>query len=327
VKPLSEMVRTFVEEGREALPLLSAVQRSIDRVTSRYPDAYFELGQRTPESVSGLADRVFTICARVEKGRFPFSGRAPFRAYVDEDFEDSPIRYHTFYAKLSITRELLRDDYAFNIRRNPVLRWRDELHRAVGRTLKETCQPEGDAPGAHRRWVPTARRPGVVRSIEDVQRRLRSHTDKSLPSIVPLALKLAGQSLSHSQLTNLLAGVLEGPPPETEPEDTDGGALPDQLAIRRAVTAAWNALRDEERMLIAALARGDDYDTLIATVPAFRDRSSVSRAVSRCNQQFVAQVLNALGHPPVRPDATPRALIERIIHVLLPMLPELEKVR
>ncbi len=324
MKPLSEMVRSFVEEDREALPLLSAVHRSIDRVTSRYPDAYFELGQRTPEAVEGLADRVFTICARVEKGRFPFSGRAPFVAYVEEDFADSPIRYHTFYAKLSITRELLRDDYAFNIRRNPQLRWRDELHRSVGRTLKETCTPVGDAPGAHRRWVPAVQRPGIVRSIEDVQRRLRSHPDRSLESIVPRALQLAGQSLSHSQLTNLLAGVLEGPPPDLAPEDTDGGVLPDQLAIRRAVTATWNALKDEERALIAALARGDDYDTLIARVPAFRDRSSVSRAVARCNQQFVAQVLEALGHPPTRPDATPRTLIERIIHVLLPMLPELE---
>jgi hypothetical protein len=318
------MVRAFVEEEREALPLLDVMHRNIDRVTSRYPDAYFELGQRTPEAVEGLADRVFTICARIEKGRFPFSGRPPFRAYVDEDFDDGTIRYHTFYAKLSITRELLRDDYAFNIRRNPQLRWRDELHRSVGRVLKETCRPDGDAPGAHRRWVPAQPRPGVVRSIEDVRRRLREHASQPLETLVPLALQLAGQSMSHSQLTNLLADVLVGPPPETEPEDTDGGALPDQLLIRQAVTDAWNNLSPDERALIAALARGDDYDTLIARVPAFRDRSSVSRAVSRCNQQFVARVLEALGHPPTRPESTPRTLIERIIHVLLPMLPELE---
>ena len=94
---LSELVSRYVVEDAGAAELHREVQRHVEQVSRRYPDAYFELGRRTSESVEGLADRVFTICARVPKGRFPFRGRAPFPAFVEERFDDPPIRYHSFY--------------------------------------------------------------------------------------------------------------------------------------------------------------------------------------------------------------------------------------
>lgn len=321
---LSELVQGFVEREDNALALRDAVQRHVERASRRYPDAYFELGQRTPEAVEGLADRVFVSCARVPKGRFPFLGRQPFAAYVEEDFDDQPIRYHSFYAKLSITRELLRDDYAFNLRRDPRLRWRDELHRAVGAALKETCTPTNDQPGAHRRWKPSQPGLSVARPLEEVHRRLVQAADRPIAALVPMALSLAGQPLSHSQLTNLLADALQGPAPEAGPPDTEGRTLPDILTVRRAVYAAWAELSGDEQQLIAALARGEDYDTLIARVPSFANRSAVSRAVSRCGKHFVARVAAAVGAGDATPSATPRSLMEPIIHVLLPLLPEPE---
>ena len=104
------LVRAFVSDGNEAAHLLSEFMRHVARVARPYPDAYFVLSQKNDDAVDDLGNRAFSICASIEKGRFPFSGRAPFPAYVEEQFDGRTIRYHSFYAKLSITRELLRDD-------------------------------------------------------------------------------------------------------------------------------------------------------------------------------------------------------------------------
>jgi len=93
--------------------------------------------------------------------------------------------------------------------------------------------------------------------------------------------------------------------------------------IREAVVNAWNDLSDDERSLISALARGDDYDTLIAAVPGFRDRSSVSRAVKKCGGLFVESIHTAMGIEFQDANSTPKEVIERVVEVLLPMLPEL----
>ena len=322
---LSELVADFVRDDAGALKLHEAVVRHVEKVSRRYPDAYFELGRKTDDSVEGLADRVFTICARVPKGRFPFTGRAPFAAFVEERFDDPPIRYHSFYARLSITRELLRDDYAFNIRRDPVLRWRDELHREVGRVLKETCEPVDEGRGAWRRWKAPGFRLAAVRSLDDVREQLaRSAGDRPLSELVPEALSLAGRALSHSQLSNLLADALGGPPAEVTVDAEPHSNLPDRMAVRAAVMDAWSDLARDERALLAALARGDSYDDLIARVPGLRDRTAVSRAVSRCGKGFVARVVAQFGEGPATPGSTPKELVERVVAVLFELLPEFD---
>ena len=322
---LSELVARFVREDAGAMELREAVVRHVGQVSRRYPDAYFELGRKTDDAVEGLVDRVFTVCARVPKGRFPFAGREPFAAFVEERFDDPPIRYHSFYARLSITRELLRDDYAFNIRRDPVLRWKDELHREVGQALKATCEPVDDGRGAWRRWKAPGFRLAQVRSLDEVRDRLaRTAGDRPLTELVPEALALAGRALSHSQLSNLLADALGGPPAEVSVEPETQSDLPDRMAVRAAVMEAWSELTGDERALLAALARGDSYDTLIARVPGLRDRSAVSRAVSRCGKGFVARVVAQFGEGPATPGSTPKELVERVVAVLFELLPEFD---
>jgi len=323
VSNLSELVARYVRDEVGAVELHDAVQRHVAQVSRRYPDAYFELGRKTDDAVEGLADRVFTVCARVTKGRFPFSGREPFNAFVEERFDDPPIRYHSFFARLSITRELLRDDYAFNIRRDPVLRWRDELHRELGRALKETCEQVDEGPGAWRRWKAPGLRLAAVRSLDEVRDRLaRTAGERPLSELVPEALAMVGRPLSHSQLSNLLADALGGPPAEVSMDAEIHPDLPERMAVRAAVMEAWQELTTEERALLAALARGDSYDELIARVPGLRDRSAVSRAVSRCGKGFVARVVAQVGDGPVTPDSTPKELVERIVAVLFELLPE-----
>lgn len=308
---------------RRAQDLRGLFLRHVDRITRRYPDAYFELGCRTDDAVEGLADRTLTVCAAVSKGRFPFSGRVPFRAYVEEAFDDPPIRYHSFYARLSIARELLRDDYAFNLRRDPLLRWRDELHRDIGAALAQHCEAVDGDGGGHRRWRVDGRGPAMVRALSDVRDTLsREAAGLSLEALVVRALTLTGQPVAHSALSNLLGDVLGGPPDEVPPEVSAPVSLPDALTLRRSVLSAWAELSDAEQALVIALARGDAYDDLIAAVPAFRDRSAVSRAVRSCGERFVGRIVRDLGEDPTRGAATPKQVLELVAAVVLPMLAE-----
>ena len=68
------LVRAFVEGGQDAAKLLSEFMRHVARVARPYPDAYFVLSQKNDDAVDDLGNRAFSICASVEKGRFPFSG-------------------------------------------------------------------------------------------------------------------------------------------------------------------------------------------------------------------------------------------------------------
>jgi len=317
---LSEQVADFVSTGAQAGALWSNVLSHVRNATRRYPDAYFELGQKNDESIEGLAGRVFTICARVEKGRFPFMKRTPFVAYVEEDFDDPPIRYHSFYAKLSITREILRDDYAKNIRRDPVLRFRDDLHRRIGKVLPEVGIALEGGKGGHTRWTIQAgpRRPMTEDAVVDALK----GRDEPLEVLVSEALKVIAVPISHSRLSNLLGRVID--PPSTDEADAGAGeSLEDTVTIRRAVIEAWEELGDDERALVAALARGDSYDDLIARCPSLNNRVAVSRATKRVGQVFVARVVEAIGGT-ADASAPPRELLEQVAGVLLPLLPELE---
>ena len=323
MEDLAGLIAGFVGDERFAIELHDSFVRHVKRATSRYPDAYFELGQKSPEAIEGLADRSFVVCARVAKGRFPFSARTPFQCFVEERFDDPPIRYHSFYAKLSITRELLRDDYAFNLRRNPVLRWKDDLHRSIGAWLKEHAHSEESSGGGHRRWRLSGFGPRLIRSDEVIVDKLRALGTEDLERLIPEALKLAGQPVAHSRLSNWLAEVLPAPA-DTEHLDESTPAQ-ENREIREAVVKAWNELGSDERELIGALANGESYDSLIARVPRFRDRSSVSRAVKSCGGEFVKAIHKALGIPFQEAESTPKEVIERVTEVLLPLLPEMRQ--
>ena len=323
---LAALVAAFERGGSgllHAQELRGLFLRHTDRITRRYPDAYFELGVRSADAVESLADRALAVCSSVKKGRFPFSNRAPFEAYVEEAFDDPPIRYHSFYARLAIARELLRDDYAFNLRRDPVLRWRSELHRRVGAVLSEHCDEVDGEKGGHKRWRPRHQGPSMVRDLDSVRQRLASEApEKPLEVLVVRALTLAGRPLSHSILTNLMGDVLVGPAVDVPQEESTSTSLPEAMTVRQAVLGAWEPLEAHQKELVIALARGDSYDDLIARVDAFRDRSAVSRAVRACGEHFVGRIVADLGEDPTRGAATPKQVLELVAAVVLPMLTE-----
>lgn len=310
---LPELVRRWEQEGTGGAALLREVRHGVERATRRLPDAFFELGRRDDEALRSLANRVFTRCGRTALGRHPFATRTPFRTYVEEAFEAPAIRYHTFYARLSVTRELVHGDYALACARDPVLRARDTLYRQLGPVLSRVATRVADPP--HETWtVPGTA--GLVRTRDEVGARLRPGP---LDTLVPEALRLYGAPVSRSELTHALAPVL-CPPAGSAPPST--GPREDTLAIRRAVAAAWAELDALDRALLLGLARGEDSTELLARDPRLGSPAALSRAARRVGDRFVTRVVAEVGGT-AAPDLTPTALLERVAAVLLESLPEL----
>ena len=235
------LVRCFVEEGSHAEELLREFMRHVARVARPYPDAYFVLGAKNNEAIDDLGNRAFSSCASIEKGRFPFSGRTPFGSFVDERFDGRTIRYHSFYAKISITREILRDDYAYNLRRNPVLRWRAELYADIGDILKEHCIAASQGHGVPPKWSRTDAGLRMIQPPEVAIARVRELESTLLKDRVLEALAIAGPQ-TQSKLTHIIEAAI-GTPAMDEP---DAGYAEDQTAdrmnVRTAVASAWEAL-------------------------------------------------------------------------------------
>jgi hypothetical protein len=306
---LPALVAAWVRGESDGSVLLREVMRHVARVAGPYPDAWFALGRKHPEAIDDLAHRVYTTCARVVKGRFPFSGRTPFRAYVDEDFDGRAIRYHSFYARLSITRELLRADYAHNLASDPRLVWRADLYGEIGDVLRARATK---LPGAPPRWQLAG--PAAVREEHVLVERLRAEPGRDVPTLVERALRLGGPR-TQSQLCRAIEAVIGTPSgPEAEPEPP-----PDDVASRAAVRAAvlegWAALDPEDRALLRAIARGESYDEVCAALPAFAHKVAVHRALERIGRRFVARLTERVGAPAAA-EVPPRVLLERVLDVL-----------
>jgi hypothetical protein len=315
---LCELVYAWHRHGAEGSALLAEVERHVRRVSARYPEAWFELGQKDDSALTSLGHRVFARCDRAPRGPHPFLGRAPFRAYSEESLPSRPIRYHSFYAWRSVTRELLRDDYKKSVARDPVLRWRDELYRQLGPALGRVAEPAPSADGRAPRWVGRGSSPRLARAEAE--------------ALVGRALELLGRPISRSALCHLLAEVLD--PPEPGPRQAeasealdlcaapDGLSAEDRLALRAAVAEGWEVLEPLDRALLGALARGEDSGTILSLDPRLRDAVALSRAISRVGAVFVAGVSARFGVQ-ARPDTLPRALMDAILGVLIELLPEL----
>jgi hypothetical protein len=322
--PLPALVRAFVDDpaGPAAAPLLAEVQRQVRGVCRPYPDAYFTLGRKDDEGLTDLSHRVFTVCARVEKGRFPFLGRPPFRAYAEERFDGRAVRYHSFYARLSVTRELLRDEYARNLTRDPALRAKAERYAQVVEALQAVGEPLPRPEGGPPRWAPKGEGPRLLRGPAALRARLAAACPAPVGALAALALAEGGPASA----AQILALIDEVQPPDAVLDATpaaggEGLDLPARLAVRAAVRGAWAALGDEERALLVAIAAGEDYDSLVRRDPRFGHKSAVTRALKRCGDRFVGRVLEAMGLPAQESASPPKAVVEAVMEVLEELIP------
>ncbi len=315
---LAPLVRAYLATHASGDALLQALRPHVHRIAGRYPHAYFEGARRDDDSLAVLEGLVFTHCVRTARTREPFRGRPPFQAYVEEEFPDPPIRYHTCYGPLSVTREVLRDEYARQVRQDPELKRRDRIYRALGPVLdagaervpRQRSQPL---------WRVAPKGPARVLDLAEVRQRLLG-SERPLPELALEALRLAGQPLSRSQLSHLVADILDPGQERPDPVRDDTVA---RLAVRAAVADAWASLEPLDRALLAGLARGDDGKALQARDPRLNNPVQLTRALKRVGDGFVAAMAARMDQDS-QVAVKPRVLVERVVGVLVEMLPELE---
>jgi hypothetical protein len=309
--PWPRLVREAVVRNGESNELLRAFSEHVVRMARPYPDAYFALGRKSPDAFTDLAHRAYASCARQPKGRFPFAGREPFRAFVEEDFDGRTMRYHAVYSRLSIARELLRDDYARNVRRDPVLQWRANVFRDVGEALRaHAVALPGPKPV---RWTLPDAGPAILRAPEVVVARLRPFAQEPFDALCVRVLRELGAA-PRGAVAQVMCELLTPPASDvaSEPTVEDDDV---ERTVRAAVRAAWEALDPDARALITALARGDAYDDVIARSPSLNNRVAVSRAVGRLAAEFVRSIETAVGAP--GSSGRPKQIVELVLDVLL----------
>ncbi len=316
-----DLVRVAVRRDGESGELLSTFERHVSHMARPYPDAYFALGRKSPEAFADLTHRAYASCVRIRKGRHPFAGREPFLAFVEEDFDGRTMRYHAIYGRLSIAREILRDDYARNIRRDPVLRWRADLYKDIGAVLRERAEPVSAAKPL--RWRLKGAGPSALRSVDVAIGRLRGKPQEPLEDLVIDALGLLGTA-TRSQIAQVLGAILEAPAPmQIDDPVTPPREAELHLAVRDAVRSGWEALDDDARSLLRAVARGEGYDEVIARDPRLNNKVAVSRAVGRIAAGFVARLEALMGD--TEAGGRPRDIVEHVLDVLAEIDPEVTR--
>lgn len=318
-------------DGRASADLLDDCHHGVRRVARPYPASYFELGERSDESMTSLVHTVFTCLDRRVYGRFPFRQRTPFDAYAEDAMTDRETRWHSFDARLSVARETLRDQYAANLRQMPLLAERDALHRQVVEALRSECRT---FPGRNPRYPryglaswPDGLRP--IRgdwSADRVVRLLRARGGWSVPARCQLVLERRGAPMYPGEISALLQDAAVAPLAALPAEEHSGSTPNDaeRLPVRRAAADLFMSLAEDDRRLLALLLQGAPYRVISERVPSLRNATAITRALGRICDRFLDGVIAAFELPDgSRPQLRPQQVAE----LLLPILVELPAVR
>ncbi len=314
--------------------LLTDTLRATGRLGRRYPGVYFELCRRDDDSVTSFGHRVFVRLDGRRFGRFPFSDRTPFDAYLEDDFEDRDVRWHSFDARLSIAREVLREQYAFNVRRHPEWAAKDQLHKGVVATLKDGFPTWPGRSARYPRYGLEAwpAGPRTVRrdwDRDEVVRIVARRAAWPLRTRIELVLARHGAPMYPAAISSILQ--------DADVASSDSSLDPDQLgraddaveqcmSVRRIVAERWEALETDEQRLLALLVAGRPYREIVELVPRFRDPSAVTRALGRICARFIADLADTLGGERTDPDGAPLKPKQQA-ELLFGVLVELPQVR
>jgi hypothetical protein len=301
--------------------LVSRTCRGVTRVSRGYPAVYFELAERGIESTQSLAHTVFCYLDRREYGRHPFAGRTPLDAFRTEDMADRECRYHAFDARLSVTRETMRAQYAFNLRRHPEWKEREEVHQEVVAALRAECREfAGRNPRYPRyglRSWESVRAPKPSWNHDEAVRTLRRRTGWSVSARVQIVLSLKGAPMYPGEISRVLQDADVAPGGGVVDPDLRGGQ-PDVdaiLGVRRQVAHAWSTLNPDERVLLRCLIDGLSGKEIMARVPTLQSAVAVSRALKALTQRFVL----ALSPEGAARELRPKEVADLLLPVLLAM--------
>ena len=333
---LTELIRAWVfttpppnSVGAQILDQLVGHAR---KVISRYPDAYLPLGRRSEDHVTELNDEVFCRCDKHPYKRAPYEGRTPFRAFAEEDFSPTHVLGLVIYAKLAILRELLRDHYEHNLRRDPYLCLDAARFKAIRHTLKTRCTPISAAESAVVRYRPVPMILQVVLRGDEIVERLRRRAGDSVEDRA-LAVVRWLQEASVEQVHTLITAadplpVAPSPdqPAEVPPEEGIAATAADPeliVAVRAAVLRGWARLSPDERQLMRAVASGTSYHQLIRDEPAWGSPASLTRALRQCNAVIDEELRAELSiTAPSADNAAKPAVIAGLILDVLDSLPK-----
>jgi hypothetical protein len=337
--------------------LLWDTLRFVARVSRRYPPVYFELCERNDESLESLGHHVFARLDGRAFGRFPFSGRVPFDAFLEDLLPDRDVRWHSFESRLSVTREALREQYAFNVRHHPDWAERERLHREVVAALREVAVA---FPGRSPRWprwgLPSwgqaPRGPRADWDREETVRLLSRREGWPVESRVQLVLARHGAPMYPGAISALLQdasvrgarvdrvvedesggtgegwdGALSGAAGGAAANSEPGALEPARLTVRRRVAEGWAALLSEERELLALLVAGRPYREIVERVPRYRDPSAVTRALARICEGLLRRVVEALDESRAGSGAAEELRPQQVAELIFPLLLDLPDVR
>ena len=147
----------------------------------------------------------------------------------------------------------MRDDYAFNLRRDPVLRWRAELYADIGTVLNTVWSvPQGK--GVPPKWQRTGSGLRMLQPIEVVEAKLRKLES---PSVETWFMKPWDKGpLTQSRLTHVIEAVLGTPATDEVEAGYVEEHTADRMGLREAVANAWNELESADQALVIALSKG-----------------------------------------------------------------------
>ena len=289
--------------GTASRHLLDACERGVRTVAGRYPGVYFELGHRTEEAMTSLVHHVFADLDGRTLGRFPFSDRTPYDTFAAEQMPDGRCRHHSFDARLSITREALRQQYRHNASRHPAWLEREQLHRQVVAAVERDCVP---FPGRHPSWprygLPSW--PDGLRSArpdwnsEAVVGLLRRRAGWSVSAQVQIVLSKHGAPMYPGEISRILqdASVESDVFQPAERLGSAGeGPVDDRVAVRTAAVEAYASLSPEERALLGLLLSGRPYKDIPAEIPQLGNPTAVTRALERICDRFLRGLLVQMG--------------------------------
>jgi hypothetical protein len=330
--PRTEAHRDGVASASRSL--LGDTLRATNRVSRRYPGAYFELCGRTNESVTSLGHRVFVRLDGRRFGRFPFSDRTPFDAFVADQMIDRDVRWHSFTARLSIAREILREQYAFNVRHHPEWAARDALHKGVVAALKADFPTwPGRSPRYPRFGL--AAWPGGPRTVrpdwdrDEIVRIVTRRATWPLQTRIEIVLAKHGAPMYPAAISSVLQDAdVASADTSIDPDQLSAGgqseALASTLSVRQLIAERWRTLSDEEQELLVLLVTGRPYREVVEAIPSLNDPSAVTRTLARICDRFVSHLAEAFGGP--RSEG-PRLKPKQQAELLFGVLVELPQVR
>lgn len=309
--PLRDLIHDCYQLHVRCRDLWETMRAHIDRATARLPGCFFELGERNTEAIHSLTNRVYVQC-RETYNRYPFSGRAPF-AWACQEEEDAEIRKWFFYARLSVTREIVRRDFDIQKGRDPKERLKSKLYAEAKRTLMAHARVVGA-----KHFLPQTYQVSVVRSVDEVRALLvRSKITARTEQILE-CLRWFGRPVTPKDIMEVLLPMVEKAEVEVSIEAPAAG---EYIDVRQAVERVWNTLSPEDKCLILLIAHGHSAKDIIARDARLKTPLAVNRALERIGHIFLREIIE---DPDVKSEIPPTALIERIVAVLWEMYPDLD---